>query len=471
MGLASDSSKSVGRGRDRLSFGRLLGFGAGGVAYNIGVDAIKNLANPVYNIILGLNPAWIGSVMMLARIWDAVTDPVVGSMSDNSRLRWGRRRPFIFLGAILSSISFPLIWMAPKDWGEVPLLLYFLISSLIFYTCFTLFSVPYMSLSLELTPDYQERTRVSAARSMFAAVSGITLAWGFRFIQNESFEDPMTGMRCLGVVIGVLLFITGVLPAIFVRERYQGLGQSQPKIGFWRSFKDAFINVHFRTLMLITVVIILGFNTFNALGIYVNTYYVYSGDLKAAATLQGWTGSVMVMSLLAGIPVVNYVSSRLGKVRALQFCLYLGIIGSIGKWFLYSPAHPYWQLLVPLFIAPCSAGFWVIVNSMKADICDCDELDAGLRREGVYAAVSSWLQKFSAALTFSLGGLVLTVIGFDQSLGGEQSSEVILALRLVFSFAPLVFFIICIALTRQLPFTRDYMLDVRRRLEERRNQV
>lgn len=454
--------------RDRLSYRELLGFGVGGVSYNLGVDAIKNLANPVYNLLLGLNPMWIGVVMMTARIWDAVTDPIMGSVSDNCRSRWGRRRPFILTGAILCAFSFPLIWMVPRGWSEHATLIYFLVTSLFFYTSFTIFCVPYMTLSLELSPDYRERTRVSAARMLFAAVSGLLVAWVFRIAQSDYFADPMTGIRVAGLGIGAIFLLTGIPPALWSKERYQKLGQSQPKQNLKASFKATLGKGPFRRLMWITVLVVLGFNTFNAMGIYVNTYHVCGGDMKAAATLQGISGSVFVAALFIAVPLVTWIANRWGKVNALHFCLVSGMTGSALKWVLFTPEHPYWQMAVPFFIAPATAGFWVVVNSMKADACDLDELKHGLRREGAFAAISSWLQKFSAALTFSLTGFVLVVIGFDQAKGADQATETIFALRVVFSGAPILFFLVCMMIAWRLPFTPARMAEVRRELEHRR---
>ncbi len=456
---------------DRLTPKELLGFGVGGVAYNLGVDAIKNLANPVYNIVLGLNPGWIGAIMMIARIWDAFTDPVMGTVSDNCRSKWGRRKPFIFLGGILSALSFPLIWMAPRGLGDTGTLIYFLLSSITFYTCFTIFNVPYMTLSLELTPDYREKTRVSAVRTMFAAISYLIIVWVLRVAQLDIFADTLVGLRVAGVGIGVIFLLTALPPALFTKERYQKIGQSQPKGSLKSSLKATLGKGPFRILIVASVIMVIGYNTFHALGIYVNMYYVCGGDLKFAATLQGWSGTVFVIGLLGGIPMVTWIANRFGKVNALTACLVLGIFGGIAKWFLYTPAHPYWQLVVPLFIAPCSAGFWVVANAMKADACDIDELQSGVRREGAFAAVSSWVQKFSAALTFALTGFILVLVKFDQAKGGEQLPATITGLRLFFAAAPIVFFSTCIVLVRRLPFTPEFMQQVRTTLETRRNAV
>lgn len=454
--------------KDRLTLRELVGFGVGGVSYNLGVDAIKNLANPFYNVLLGINPAWIGMVMMIARIWDAVTDPVMGSISDNCRSRWGRRRPFILVGSVLCAMTFPLIWMVPAGWSDRATLFYFLGTSILFYTSFTVYCVPYMTLSLELSPSYSERTKVSAARMIFASVSSLLVAWMFRFAQSDWFSNPMTGMRVAAIGVGVVFLLSGIPPALLTRERYQKLGQSQPKQSLRVAFTATLGNKPFRTLMGITVLVVLGFNTFNALGFYVNTYYVAGGDLKLGATLHGIAGTVFVVAIYVAVPLVTWVAHRWGKVNALLFCLGAGAFGSALKWVLFTPEHPYWQLVVPFFIAPSTAGFWVIVNSMKADACDLDELEHGFRREGAFASVSAWLQKFSAALTFSLAGLALLAVGFDQGRSGAQPEATLFWLRVMFSLAPIVFFLACLALAWRLPFTAEKMAEVRAELERRR---
>lgn len=464
-------SRDVPSTRDRLARPELLGFASGGLSLNLGVESLKQLAYPVYNILLGVSPGWIGTILLVTRLYDAFTYPLVGWLSDNSRTRWGRRRPFVALGAVLCGLTFPLIWFVPASAGHETAIVYFAITSLLYYTAVAVFNVSYMTLSFELTPDYAERTRIMAARTFFGAISGLLLAWVFRVAQSDLFSDPLTGMRIAGVALGAIFVASGLPAAIFTRERYRRLAEGQPKQSLLRSFRDAFRYHPFRILMILTVIIVFCTQSVIALGIYINTYYVYAGDLKAAAAVTAWYGTVNLLAVWASLPVVTWAGARFGKTRTLAGTMLIGLTGSVLKWFLFTPAAPYAQLVVALFIAPAVAGFWVIVNSMKADLCDWDELHTGLRREGMFAAVSAFLQKLAAAITFSFAGAVLVWSGFEQAKGGAQAPETLLHLRLTFAFLPATAYVVGLALLRAYPLSRDRMADVRATLEVRRSAV
>lgn len=459
------------RAGDRLGRRELYSFALGGLPLNLGVESLKQLAYPVYNIILGVNPVWIGFILMLSRLFDACADPVMGWVSDNTRSKWGRRRPYVALGSILCGIAFPLVWFVPRGSTEMQAVAFFAVTTLLYYVAVTVYQVSYMTLSLELTPDYAERTRVMAARTFFGALSGLILAWVFRIAQMDIFHDPLAGMQTVGLVIGVIFVATGIPAAVGSRERYHRLAAGQARQSLLASFTHAFRYGDFRILMVLTVVIVFCTQSVNALGIYVNTYYVYGGDIKAAATVTAWYGTMNLLATWISLPILTWVSARWGKTRALGGTMLVGCVGALLKWMLFQPQLPYAQLLVACFVAPANAGFWVLVNAMKADMCDWDELQTGLRREGMFAAVSGWLQKLSAAITFSFAGVVLVWAGFEQSRGGAQDPAALTDIRLVFTLVPAAAYLVGIAMLRWYRLSPVVMADVRTELELKRSVV
>lgn len=459
------------RSGDRVDRKELLAFSVGGLPLNLGVESLKQLAYPVYNIVLGVSPVWIGLVLMLSRLFDACADPLMGWISDNTRSRWGRRRPYVAAGSILCGLTFPLVWFVPTHATEMEAVAFFAITTLIYYCAVTVYQVSYMTLSLELTPDYAERTRVMAARTFFGALSGLILAWVFRIAQADIFSSTLSGMRFVGLVIGVIFVVTGVPAAIGTRERYQRLAIGQKKLPLKASLLDAFRYRPFQILMMLTIIIVFCTQSVNALGIYVSTYYVYGGDVKAAATVTAWYGTVNLLATWASLPLLTWASRHWGKTRALSVTMLIGAVGGLLKWVLFSPDFPYAQLVVACFVAPANAGFWVLVNAMKADMCDWDELQTGLRREGMFAAVSGWLQKLSAALTFSFAGMVLVWTGFQQASGGAQPPGTMLHIRMIFAFVPAAAYLVGILMLRWYPLSPGVMADVRTALERRRAQV
>jgi len=457
--------------RDRLTIGELAAYGTGGLSFQLGVDAFKTLVNPIFNIVLGVNPAAIGVIMMIARIWDAVLDPLMGWISDNTRSRWGRRKPYIAGGALLSAVFFAAIWFVPR--GSTPgfALGWLAVTALLFYAAFTVFCVPYLTLALEMTPSYSERTRITAARTLFGSFAIFIATWSLSFAQSDVFSDTMTGMRVIGIATGIF-FIVMALPSVIVtRERYLHLASKQPKQSLLDAFRGTFGNRDFRVLMSLTAIFVIGTQTFNALGIYVNTYHVFGGELKKAAYLGGLVATSTIIAVWVLVPLVARGSGILGKDRMLRVCLSLGIVGGIGQWFAFDPRWPMTQLALPLFLVPASAGFWVIVNSMKADMCDAEEHRSGIRREGAYAAVSSWIQKFSASFTFSLSGLVLVLVGFDQARGADQEPGAVLGLRIALVMGPVCAYAAGLFILRHYSLSSKRMALIRAELEERRSTV
>lgn len=438
---------------------------------SLGIEAPKLLLAPFYNIILGVNPALLGTILMLARVWDAVTDPIVGVWSDNCRSRLGRRRPFIAGGAVASALTFPLIWFVPAGVSEAFAAGFLLVTLFVFYAAFTVFCVPYLAAGMELTPNYAERTRITAARALFGSATTVLVQWTFAAAQSDFFASPTQGIRALALGFGVTLLVVAFVPALVLRERFGAQVQTQPAQPLIGSFKVALTNRPFQVLMGLTVLIVIGHQTVNALGIYVNTYVLFDGDAKRAATLTGLTASVAFGLGFVYVPMVTAAARRWSKDAVLATCLASGMVGGAARWWLYNREWPYLQVLEPVFMVPATVGFWVLVNSMKADICDHDELESGLRREGIFGAVSTWLQKFAVAATFSLTGLFLVAIGFEQVRGGAQDPAAMLGLRVGFSAVPVLVFGSGLLLLRRYPLTAARMAEIRALLEARRGAV
>jgi GPH family glycoside/pentoside/hexuronide:cation symporter len=320
-----------------------------------------------------------------------------------------------------------------------------------------------------MTPDYHERTRVNACRSLFGAVAGVIAAWSLRGAQWSGFPDVYVGLRLMGVVFGIC-FLFGIF-SVFARERYQHLASKQAKESLISGFRSTFSNRPFSMLMGLTLVFIMGTYTVQLFMVYVNMYYVCGGSLAKATELSGWYTTVNLVAVYVIIPPLTAAAKRWGKERTLMGCLLVGSVGAVAKWFLFDPRWPYAQLAIPFLFAPVDTGFWILVQSMKADAADWDEHGSGIRREGAYAAISSWVQKFSVALTNSIGGLLLVFVGFQQSLGMNQPAGTVTWMRLLFSGCPLVAFAIGLLILKRYPLTQERMAIVRAELETRRAPV
>jgi glycoside/pentoside/hexuronide:cation symporter, GPH family len=203
------------------------------------------------------------------------------------------------------------------------------------------------------------------------------------------------------------------------------------------------------------------------IGMYLNIYYVASGDQKLASTVQGIAGSCYQVTSILAIPVVSWLGTRLGKRRALMSILGLGVCGSLSAWFLVTPTMPYLQIASLFFTAPAISGLWILAPSMIADVCDYDEDLSGKRREGMFGAAYGWFTKVGGSAALLTSGFVLTWTGFDVDLGAAQSGQTITLMRGLNAFVPALAFSVAILCIFKYPITAEVAEQIRGRIEKK----
>jgi len=445
-------------------------FSTGGGLQQFANTAPHYLANPIFNLALGMNPVLIGVVLAIARLWDAVTDPLVGNMSDNARTRWGRRKPFMVAGAILMGLSFAAMWWLPREAGQSFYFGYFLFNILAFYTGVTLFAVPWNALGIELTSDYNERTSLFAYAGVTHKVVGFTTGWLYPLTQIAVFQDVLEGARVVGCVCGSLLTAVCLFTALKLKEpppRAVPIAQ-RSREPFLKAMKVVLSN---RVLLLFSgacLITMTSLTTVSSLGLYINIYHIFGGDKVAAATMMGIWGTTFNAVALASIPGVMWLARRVGKHHAIMIALGMVSVSAVLKFFLYTPAAPFLQLSVSLLHAPGLAAYLVLVGSMTADIVDYDESLNGRRREALIAAANGWITKMGISLSFIFAGLVLSVTGFDASLGDNQPPGTVLWMRLLFCAIPACGTLTALVLLSRYPLTRDRVEQIQATLQRNR---
>ena len=422
--------------KTKLSKTKKSGWAIGSVADVYMSNALNYLAFPIYNMGLGVDPRLLGWALGLPRIWDALSDPLMGNISDNTHTRWGRRRPFIFIGAILCAVMFGLIWSPPTSLSVKAVGWYFMGMTFLYYTAYTIFVVPWGALGLELTTDYNERTRVQAYRTVFQAVGGLGLGAMWFLAQKWGGGNDVVGVRYVGWVFGALILVCGVLPAIFCRE--SATTQQQEKIRFWPAIKATFSNKVFLLLIAVTVCVMLGIFMVNSFSLYINTYYVFDGDKAGVAKLNMYANFAFQGAGIALVPLIALIATRIGKKITLIGGLLMVVVAYGTSWFFYTPKNPYLQLITLALAAPGLSCMWTLASSMLADICDLDERKTGRRREGMFGASYSWACKVGISLTMILSGYMLKWSGFDAAVD-IQPEAVITNMRLLYMLVPMGF--------------------------------
>jgi|TARA_B110000495_G_scaffold189470_1_gene190574 GPH family glycoside/pentoside/hexuronide:cation symporter len=432
---------------NKVPFGQKVAFGMGMLANQM-FPAVLGIFIVVLVQDLGF-PGWMwGVVSLVPRVFDALTDPIMGFISDNTKSRWGRRRQYVFIGAIIMGIAFIIMWQLFRENGLEYNFTYFLLSSLVFYLGLTIFSVPYVAIGYEMSNDFHERTHIMAVAQWIGQWAWVIAPWFWVIMYDPTwYETADIAVRELAIWVGIICALFAMVPAIFIEskstlnENYspltlKNIGGSLKEIII--SFKEAFQSIPFRKLCFATFLVFNAFNTVAAFTFFIIVYYLFNGDAGAAGiwpTLFGSVGALSTTFLV--IPIVTQMSKKLGKKKAFLVTQSISVIGYIMLWFLFVPGKPYLFLFALPFFSFGIGGLFTLMMSMTADVIDLDELNTGKRREGTFGAIYWWMVKFGFGIAGGLSGAIFTVIGFDTGLE-VQSESAITGLRLFFSGLPIL---------------------------------
>lgn len=460
--------QDAGTAPDRVPAREKFALGLGQAAAMGTHNALTTLANPVYNVIMGMNPAYLSVLTFLQRIWDAFLDPLVGQLSDNLRTRWGRRRPLIFVAAVPMTVGFAAIWLFPRGLTQFGLVAYFLGSSLVFYFFHSFFFVPLTALQVEATSDYHERTRVASVVGICTWLFSIGNQWLYPLLQSKAFSDPVAGVRWVTGVAAVLYAAMALAPAWLVIERApKPVAAKAPSQPFYQALREACRNRDFVLLLGMRTVSQLGYSVVAILGFYLNCYLVHGGDLAAASTVQGWLGTAYVVASVVAFWVFRLLALRLGKQRTLQISAAVLVAGAVVKLIVYQPGWRWAQLIVPATNGLALAGISLMTTAMVADIVSADELATNRRREGLYCSVLSWLDKVGGSTGALISGFLLVGTGFDVKFGAHQSAVSLQAIKWLYAVLPCIGAVATVAFAHYYTLTEAKAYEVKRALEQR----
>lgn len=425
------------------------------IAFGLGM-----LANQMFPAALGIFmvvlvqdlkfPGWMwGILFFLPRVFDAFTDPIMGYISDNTRSKWGRRRHYVFIGAIIMGISFVVMWQLFRENGVSYNFIYFLIWSFMFYLGLTLFSVPYVAMGYEMSDDFHERTSIMAIAQWIGQWAWVIAPWFWVVMYDPKwFPNADTATRTLAIWVGISCMILAMIPAIFIKSKstkndtslkpltLKTIGGSLVEILI--SFKEAFVIKPFRKLCIATFLIFNAFNTVAGFTFFIVVYYLFNGNSADAGiwpTLFGSVGALATTFIV--IPIVAWMSKKMEKKKAFLICQGISIFGYVLFWFLFVPGKPYMFLFALPFFSFGIGSLFTLMMSMTADVCDMDELTSGKRREGIFGAIYWWMVKFGFAIAGLLTGVIMSLVGFDAS-AATQTEGAVTGLRLFFSGVPIL---------------------------------
>jgi GPH family glycoside/pentoside/hexuronide:cation symporter len=465
----------------KIPFGQKIAFGLGMLANQMFPAALG-----IFMVVLVQDmgfPAWMwGVLFFLPRVFDSVTDPIMGFISDNTRSTWGRRKQYVFIGAIIMGISFVTMWQLYRENGVNYNFVYFLCWSFAFYLGLTIFSIPYVAMGYEMSDDFHERTSIMAVAQWIGQWAWVIAPWFWVVMYDPSwFKNADTATRTLSVWVGVICMLLAMVPALFLPSRstkddshlvplnLHNIGGGLREIV--TGFKEAFGSVPFRKLCYATFLIFNAFNTVAAFSFFIVVYHLFSGNAAAAGIWPTLFGSIgALITTFAVIPTVAWMSRKMGKKNAFMLSQGISLIGYVLLWFLMVPGKPYMFMFALPFFSFGIGGLFTLMMSMTADVCDLDELATGKRREGIFGAIYWWMVKFGFAIAGLLSGAIMTLVDFSPS-AAVQPAGAVEGLRLFYSGVPIFGTLLAMWVMRDYDLDEQRATEVHAELERRKRMT
>ena len=430
MSISGKSTVKNSGQNGRITFGQLAAYSAGGIIPIALFNIAGQLVGLMGNISLGLSAFWLGLIMIIPRLWDAFSDPIVGHLSDNTRSRMGRRRPYLLVGGIAVAVFFVVMWWIPKGEAVHAMfpsdagfqrfqLVYILFGLLLFFTATTIFEIPHGALGMEMTTDPHERTRLFSGKSFVGNLFAMSTPWLFALANTQAFRGPggneADGMRYVSLLIAAVLIPLSFWWTAKLREPRFVKVVKQEKTHFWDDMKIVGTNKNFIYLVMTIFTLAMGFNFVNLLGSYIPIFYVFGGDKIAGARLLGINGTVWAITGVLAVFPLNWISPKFGKRNTLIIAMVLMCLAQLSKIVCYNPQHPYLVIIPTILLSTGMLFFFTLGSSMVGDICDEDELKTGRRSEGSYYSIFWWFIKLGTAFASLVAGILITLTLFDQT--------------------------------------------------------
>jgi glycoside/pentoside/hexuronide:cation symporter, GPH family len=435
-------------------------YGCGEFTISMKNTALNHFLLFFYADIVHLSPWRVSVAIFLAKISDAFTDPLMGYVSDITRSRWGRRRPYVAASALPLGLCFFLLF-CPPALGETGVFVYLLATYILVNVGLTVFAIPYTAWGAELAHDYHERTTLVQIRSLFGVLGGVVGAAAPVAIAYR-FADPRRGYATMGAILAVCMTAAALLTAGGVREVVHTQAVQASFAHFWQGLRSTFANRDFRvvfvTFCLMTVAASLG----QAIQLIVVKYWLRMYEFFP------WIALTFALSFAGSFPLWLRLSQRFGKRRAMLGGLALGCLVPFG-WVIVQPGQRA-VMLVFMAAAGVVTGSLTLVMSSAIDVVDFDELETGERREGAYFGIWTLGLKAMSAVGILLSGGLLHLIGYVPEQ--PQNPATIWWLVLLVGPAQSVVFLVGLLLFRRFRFEAADVARVQaalaaRRVEER----
>lgn len=427
----------------KLSFWTKLGFGICDLGGNLFFTMMGFYLLYFMTDIVGLAAGLAGTALMIGKIWDAVRDPTVGYISDRTRTRWGRRRPYMFVGSILLFGMMILMFTAPGYSSQGQLFAWAALMYCLLCTAYTLVNIPYGALTPELTTDYNERTVVNAYR-MSSAVVGTLVGAGLVLPIVGLAATVRAGWTLSGTVMGAIMMLTALITVFTVREPVHG--EAPPRQNIFKTYVQVLKMKVFLTCLIPWTLHITGITIIQGALLY---YYIYLYGNETGFQLALVS---LLISAMIFIPVWTVISKGIGKKKSYNIGMFIMAL-AVMIFFLIGHRIP--MEFSYLIMAVAGFGFatqYVMPYAIVPDVVEYDYAENGVRREGVFYGLWTFTSKVGQAFAIALSGWTLSAFGYIPDVA--QSDLSLLGIRLLCGPIPVLFFIAGIIVLSFYPITR-----------------
>jgi GPH family glycoside/pentoside/hexuronide:cation symporter len=451
-----------------------------------GISSIGMMRSIFYAIyltdVVGLEPRLASFGALAGIVWDAVNDPLIGLISDRLHTKWGRRRPFLLWFAIPFGLSFIILWSAPNWDSQIALLIYVTISFMISDTLTTLVSVPFMSLTPELTPDYDERTSLTSFRSFFQLVGALSMVIAAPTIVDlvlRTGGSQQQGFMTVGAIFGAISAIPLLLIGFFIRET--STPEQRQSLPYLQTLKAAWKNIPFRYAVGLHM---LNWTTVDMVAImfpYFLLYWVAKGDLFASIHFLGFDlayesaffGILMLVCILF-IPFWLWLSKVRDKREAYAWGMTFWVLVTF-LIYTIQPGQTNTLLLLAALAGVGVSAAYTLPDSLFSDVIEWDELRTGRRQEGIFYGIRALIRKLTGALVIFITLQALGWAGYvtppEDVVQFMQSDSALSMIRLLVSPIGALMLSGTILLAWFFPLSREQHRRIQRLLERRRARL
>jgi glycoside/pentoside/hexuronide:cation symporter, GPH family len=414
--------------KNKLSTLTKIIYGSGDFGYSLNNSIIAAFF-PIFMMdVVGVTPALAAAALFIGRSWDYINDPIVGYLSDRTRTRWGRRRPWLLFGVFPFAVTFILLWIKPAFvTSQTGLLVFYAAAYLIYEASATTVYMPYFALTPELSQDYDERTQLTSFRMLFNILGGLTAYTLPMLVIGSMIPENANRVILMGIVFGTLAALPYLLVFLGVREKKEYIDQKQPRLGdSLRSVRKNKPFIFAAMIYLFTWIVIILLET---------NFMFYIKYVVKRPDQSSIVMGVFFISAIIALPFWNWISKKGNKRKAYVIGVTFWALTLCGLVFV-TPSTSFWILLLMCVLAGCGlSAAQVLPWAIIPDAIEWDEFQTGERHEGIFYSLITLLGKVANSIAVPLSLLLLQFTGYISN-AAEQPKSALLGLKIVIGPIP-----------------------------------